>query len=310
MEEIFVFSAVMLLALLKAFPPLVIFVLEDKGGVGKSVIAQMIAAMLSFEQKYLVQMVDTDFSNSTSAQIFTGARMLNLNEKASLGAFSNLLRALKEKMFHHLVFDVGAREEKTVRLLLKTIVGLVRALGGEVVVFRPISLGSHNQTNACNFMDVAEPLGISTVFVVNEGQGRLVEYFDRWKSSVARSTALNRGAVETHIHDAGILYLDEAIGFGLSLTEIALRDFTKLSDEDRVAAEGVFTEDVCAWVNMWMCRSMMALAEATRDAIAKRRQLDGAAGQKAGGEADEALPANIIPAEALAATKRARKVAP
>lgn len=276
-------------------------VLDDKGGVGKSFLAQVLAAIVRYFNGYTVRMIDTDFSNSSTAQIDGSTKMLNLEERLQTGILINLIRELASGTVSHAVMDVGAREEDKVRKLLPWLKTLVDKAGGRLVVVRPITLGSHNQRNAAAFMDPATELGIPVVFVCNEGQGRQPAYFDRWKSTETCRAALEKGAVQTFLTDADVRYVDEAVGLGLSMMDVASADFSKLAfnevpdpaadpdarqefDErhaeakiDLALAQEFFTDDVIAFVNEWLRFNIQNIGSAIQEAIDKRAEIDAAA---------------------------------
>ncbi len=251
-----------------------LIVVDDKGGIGKSLIAQICGALLRHDDEFIVRMIDTDFSNSTTAQVVKDTKMLDLGEQVAKGILLTLLKAVQSKLVQHIVMDVGAREEQPVRGLLPWLVQLVRRLNGRIVIVRPITLGSHNQRSAAAFMDLAEQLHLPVMFVRNQGQGRHNQYFRRWIQSETRTKAIARGAVETVLEDANVLYADEATGFGLSIADCALQDFSKLSDEDRAEAEAFFDDDVAAHLNEWLRSTITAFGAAVEEAIAKRDALD------------------------------------
>lgn len=292
------FSAVtiQLFAWLSTFT--IFVVLDDKGGVGKSFIAQIIAAIVKYFEGHDVLMVDTDYSNSSTAQVEPSAKMLNLDEKAQMGVLINLVKKLASVEGLHAVIDAGARDEGKLRERLPWLTELARKAGGRVVVIRPITLGSHNQRNASSFMDIAQLLKIPTVFVCNEGQGRQPEYFDRWKSTETCRIALEKGAVQTVITDADVRYADEAVGLGLSMLDVAVADFSKLNfaeelapdadpetqqdferrrEEaalDRAAAIAFFTDDIVAFIAEWLRINIFNIGSAIQEAIERRAALD------------------------------------
>lgn len=277
---------------------IIFIVLDDKGGVGKSFISQTVAAIIRYFETYRVAMIDTDYSNSSTAQIDSDARMLNLDEKVWMGILLKVVRDLASKTIHHAVIDAGARDESKVRKLLPWLNDLVRNAGGRIVVIRPITLRPHNQYNATQFMKTAEKLKIPTVFVCNEGQGRFPEYFDTWNATAALRDALRKGAVQTSITDADVRYVDGAIGFGLSMLDIAVGDFSKLdfnevldpdadeevkSDFERRRAEAAldkklatdfFTKDIIAFIAEWLRINIFHIGTAIDEAIIRRDQID------------------------------------
>lgn len=267
MDTIMAFFALIFYPFMGKF--IFLIVMDNKGGIGKSLISQIFANMLAFDEKYKVRMLDTDSSNSSTAQIDPEARMVLLNEKIGLGVVLRAFQEVADKLVNHIVMDVGAREEGAVKKHLPRWIQAITRLGGRVVVVRPITLGSHNQRNAADFMKFAVEHNIAVVFVRNEGQGRFPEYFDRWKKSETREKALEMGAVETYIEDADARYADEAIGYGISIADVATRDFSKIEkQEDREEAQKYFNEDIATFLNDWLRQSVLRFAAAVHEALA------------------------------------------
>lgn len=220
-------------------------------------------------------MVDTDHANSSTAQIHVGTKMVDVSTRVAMGIFVNIVQDLIEKNFDSAVVDVGAGQETTVRRLLPQLAEMMRQIGGRLVIIRPLTTGTHNQRNCVSFMDIAELHAIPVVLVRNLGQGRSDEWrFDRWRASAAAQNAIARGAVETFLPDADVTYVDESIGFGITLSEIALRDFSRVKEEDMADAHEIFDADVCAFLNLWLRQSMQNFGDAVQDAIEKRDVLD------------------------------------
>ena len=250
----------------------VIIVMDDKGGIGKSLLAQVLIALCrsQCDTEDEVMVIDSDSNNSSSYQIDPNAAMLDLKRNRE-APFLNAFNKVREGKCRHIVVDVGAREEHQMIAMLPWLLAIVAKLDGRVIVARPITLGSHNQRNARRFMDVADKLDIPTIFVENEGQGRESEYFYDWRNSQTYAEASALGAVHTQLLDFGVRHSDEAIGLGLSIADCAIRDFNRITDEeDRKYALEYFLDDICMMLNERLRMCMRAVGDASQEAVALR----------------------------------------
>ena len=219
--------------------------------------------------------------------------MLDLSDNKE-GTIIKVLRGVQAGQYRHVVIDVGAREEHKMTNALPWLLNLVRQLGGRLIVVRPITLGSHNQLNARAFMDVADQLDIPVVFAQNEGQGRDPRFFRDWRNSKTCADAAALGAVHTEIVDFGVRHSDEAIGFGLSLADCAVQDFSKIEDdEERAIARKYFDDDICSMLNERLRISLRRLGDACEEAVEIRDDIIKTRGVAAG--ADEAVPTDDGP---------------
>ena len=252
-----------------------VIVMDDKGGIGKSLLAQLLTALLrcNCDRDEEVLVIDSDSENSSSYQIDPQARMLDLKRNRE-GAFLSAFKGVRDGTCRHIVVDIGAREEQPVIAMLPWLLSIVRRLGGRIIVARPITLGSHNQRNARRFMDTADRLDIPVVLVQNEGQGRDGEYFEDWRNSRTCAECLEMGAAHTEMLDFGVRNSDEAIGFGLSLADCAVQNFSKIEDEEeRALAKRYFVDDICAMINERLRVCMRRIGDACQDTVDKRHDI-------------------------------------
>ena len=252
-----------------------VIVMDNKGGIGKSLLAQLLTALLrcDCEKDEEVLVIDSDSENSSSYQIDPQARMLDLKRNRE-GAFLSALKSVRDKICRHIVVDIGAREEQPMTAMLPWLLSIVRRLGGRIFVARPITLGSHNQRNVRRFMDTADQLDIPVILVQNEGQGRDSEYFEDWRNSRTCAECLEMGAVHTEMLDFGVRNSDEAIGFGLSLADCAVQNFSKIEDlEERALAQRYFVDDICAMINERLRVCMRRLGDACQETVDKRHDI-------------------------------------
>ena len=233
---------------------LLVLIKEGKGGVGKSLIAQIMAATLRDGGKYSVGFINSDTTNSTTSSI-EQTRFADLSKTETRGVVLNCLQALANGTFDSMVWDSGARDEARIVEILPWLTKEIKSMGGQLVVVRPITLSTAVQTNAVTFMAIAKKLGIAVIFARNLGQGRTAEHFLHWDATSARANALDAGAIEVALSDAGARWGDEAGGFGLSLSDVALGEFSK-AREDADEAAKIFDEDVRSWLSIWLSETV------------------------------------------------------
>ena len=252
---------------------IIALVLGGKGGIGKSLIAQIIANRLRATHSKVIT-VDTDHTNNTTASIDPDARMLDIWDVKARGGLAVLIDELKNSTSCAAVIDTGAQEDKPMIDIMDWVVKEAIRAGVVVVAVLPLTLPTHNQRTAVEFSDLAERLSVPLVYVKNLGQGRAREDFARrWDKSNARAGALSRGAVEIELLDAGARYADEAGGYGLSLADAALGRFEKAEGKAGEAA-ACFDPSDRAWLNIFLSENGGNLLDAVAEAIAKRRRLD------------------------------------
>ena len=248
-------------------------VLGGKGGIGKSLLAQILATK-SRETYRSVFVVDTDHSNNSTRSIDPDARMLDIWDVTARGGLAVLLAELKATPSCAAVIDTGAQEDAPLIDMLEWLAREAGRAGACLVPVLPLSLSTHTQRRAVEFAAIAARLRVPVVFVRNLGQGRTAADFAvRWGRSRTRAEAIERGAVETELPDAGARWADEAGGYGLSLADVALGRWAKAgSKADEAAAS--FDASARAWLNIYLDEAGDALTRAIGEAIAKRRRLD------------------------------------
>ncbi len=250
---------------------IVIAVIAGKGGVGKSLTAQLIAAKLRITHKVL--MIDTDYTNSSTATIDSDAVMVDLWDTTARGALAVALGRLQTNEYTSLVADTGAQEDKFLGEYLGWLARETAKIGSILVPVLPITLSSHNQIKACAFAASASALGLPTLFVRNLGQGRKVKDYEYWMKTQARAKALGLGVVEIDLPDLGARWTDEASGFGLSLADAAQGRFQKAGEaQDEAAA--IFDPNIRSWLNIFIQEFGDAFVFGLYRAIANRRKLD------------------------------------
>lgn len=234
-------------------------VVENKGGVGKSLIAQILSIALDQKGDGRVQLIDADVATKSFSSV-TQARILDPNKIESVGAILNVIEDIASDVHSGAVMDTAGGDEEVIRSLLPWLTARAREKGVRLLVARPITISTRVQAGASRFAhDNRENW---TLLVRNLGQGREKDDFAGWEASDARKFALANGAVEVELTNAGTRWGDEAAGFGLSLAEAALGRFDRLKDGERQFAESVFTRDIRSWLTVWLSRQVTVFREA------------------------------------------------
>jgi len=234
---------------------------EGKGGVGKSLLMQVVATALQDDGRSRVGFLDSDTTNSNLASIFEGVRSADLRKVEASGTIKNAIKQIEDGKIDHLVFDVGARDEAGIINVLPFMALEAKRVKATIIAFRPLTLSSNVQTNATIFsVNVAPRYGVKTIFVRNVAQGRTVDDFAYWDKTEVRRNAIAAGVLEMDLEDAGTRWGDEAGGFGITLAEAALGKFERAGEFAAEAAK-IFDEDIQAWLGIWLDRQCQVIRE-------------------------------------------------
>lgn len=251
------------------FPPLLIIVLDGKGGVGKSVISGTV--VFSFESLgALMAKFDTDTTNSTLTDMYGDSRLIDVS-KADWSApityaISQIATDGAPRM---MLIDAGARDEARIKERLGVIATKMAAMGGRLLVIRPITTSNYAQTNAIEFAMATMKTDMAVVFMRIEAQGRTPSDFDDWKNLVALNEALATGAVDTFMSDLGVKHADNAVAYGLSFADVAMGNFEKLG-EDEGRARRDLPPETQGWFLDWLVEHRERWLAAFREALVKR----------------------------------------
>lgn len=233
------------------FPPLLVLVMDGKGGVGKSVISGTV--VFSFESLgEMIAKFDTDTTNSTLTHMYEKARLIDVSKADWSSPIIQAIRDIaKDGSPRMMLIDAGARDEARIKARLGTIATAMAAMGGRVLVIRPITLSNYAQTNAVEFAEVTAGSDIAVVFMRIEAQGRQPEDFDDWNTSEALKKAEASGAVNTFMSDLGVRHADNAVAYGLSFEDVAMGRFDKCG-EDEGRARQDFPPETQGWFLDWL----------------------------------------------------------
>lgn len=254
--------------------PFVIPVIGGKGGIGKSLVTQLIAAKLRTYGK--VQMIDTDHTNSSTKTIDPEAMMVDLWDTTARGSVAVGLKRIATGACRSIAMDTGAQEDRFISGWLKWLAQETAKVRATLAPVLPITLSSHNQLRAVAFAEQAAELGLPVLLVRNLGQGRKASDYAYWNGTKTRQRVLDGGAVEIDLPDLGARWTDEASGLGLSLADVAQSRFERAGAAADAARE-IFNEDVRSWLNIFIGEFGDTVVDGLIEAITKRRKLDGKA---------------------------------
>lgn len=246
-------------------PPLMVMVIEGRGGVGKSLMSSTSIEALGLADE-TVHVLDCDSTNSSMSMIHN-AHLVNVRDVRFEGELLYAAERLRSGDFRHIVLDAGARDEVHIKPHLAALARELRSFGGRLVVVRPVTLSHFVQQNAISFVTETKTDDIGVVFVCNLGQGRKLEDFREWKSTLAHADMMRRGVIEVHLEDAGARYSDQATSCGLSLADVALGRFEK-AGEDADTARTVFERPDQLFLSRWLYRQTETFRRAFADCIA------------------------------------------
>lgn len=251
------------------FPPLLVIVLEGKGGVGKSVNADT-ANYIFASMGCVTLTAESDGTNSIMSTIHDNVVFVNVMRPGWHTVIGkHLLRMGQPGGPDVIVFDTGARDEVHVREKLAYFAQTMQAVGGQILIIRPITTSGSAQSNAIDFAKATAGTGIATVFMQIRAQGRTEEHFRRWSATGSLQKAKQIGAVDTWIDDLGVEEADEAIALGLSFASVATEKFDRSHDPE--AAKAYFDEEKVLWFQDWLETQKARWLPVFQQALANQR---------------------------------------
>jgi hypothetical protein len=246
------------------FTKVVTLVLENKGGVGKSRIAEILYYTLTNgedpSKKVLVG--ETDSANRTMKMV-GASEFIDLNQVEWTGQLEHIGERIAAGEFDHAVIDCGARDETAMRDFLPEYACFLAGHGLRLVVVRPLTLSTFVQNNAYRFVTKVKTDDMAVIAVRNLSQGRTLALFGSWLAKHARKEMLNAGVIEIDMQDAGPRWSDEAVGYGLSFADIVFGRYDKIKDvEDRNDAIAVFDRPIQLFLGRWLRDQAKAFGDA------------------------------------------------
>lgn len=250
------------------FTKVVTLVLENKGGVGKSRIAEILYYTLTDgedpSKKVLVG--ETDSANRTMKMV-GASEFIDLTLVEWTGQLEYIGERIAAGEFDHAVIDCGARDETSMRAYLPEYARFLAELGVRLVVVRPLTLSTFVQNNAYRFVTKVKTDDMSVIAVRNLSQGRTLAMFGSWLAKHARKQMLSAGVIEIDMQDAGPRWSDEAIGYGLSFADIVFGRYDKIKeDEDRKDAIAVFERPIQLFLGRWLRSQAQTFGDALKAA--------------------------------------------
>lgn len=236
-------------------------ILENKGGAGKSTIAQIVVETLKLNDEK-VHVIETDTSNSSMSAtgLATGA-VASTREEGFEGALIEAIRMIEHKKVDHAVVDCGARDEADVMPLIPELARDMTRIGGKLIVFRPITTNHFIQNNATESAKKLRGTDAGVVFVTNISCGRRPEHFRRWYGTKTFASLTEAGVVSMEIGDAGPVLADNAVSLGLSFGDVAMGNLDKAGKYEELARQ-LFDDRLQYATASWLGRSTTAMAEA------------------------------------------------
>lgn len=242
----------------------VTLVLENKGGVGKSRIAEILYYTLTDgeDPSRKVLVAETDDANR-SMKMVGASEFINLNQVEWTGQLEYIGERIAAGEFDHAVIDCGARDERPMRAFLPDYARFLAGLGVRLVVVRPLTLSTFVQNNAYRFAIKVKTDDMAVIAVRNLSQGRTLALFKQWLEKRARAEMLDAGVIEIDMQDAGPRWSDEAVGYGLSFADIVFGRYDKIKDaEDRKDAIAVFERPVQLFLARWLRTQALTFGDA------------------------------------------------
>ncbi len=223
-------------------------VVDNKGGVLKSAIAATIKALLD-RVGITALLISTDQSNNDMGQ-YGDAISVDVRNKQHGGKIGFAANQLIANEHEAVILDVAAGNETQVNAQLPRTASDLADNDCCMVVVRPITLNPFNQANAVNFVNTGMTDAMAVVLVRVLCQGREAADYLEWDDSDERTTAMDKGAIETDYLDASAKFADMANAFGLTFYDITMGHFNQSDHPDlaRASFEGhpqIFLRDWC-----------------------------------------------------------------
>ncbi|MFO1114455.1 MAG: hypothetical protein U1E28_02125 [Beijerinckiaceae bacterium] len=249
------------------FMYLYIFVLAQRGGVGKSFFTQLVHSLLAMLALRII-VLDADVGNSSTATLYGSARPVDLQATTARGTVLRAIDELKSEVAHTVLMDVGAGKQNEMVDLLGRASVAAKAAGVRLVWVHPITSCNYVQVEATRAVETAKKLGIALVWARQLGQGHKRSDYRYWEKSKGRASGLSY-AVECEIQNADRFLVDNAASLGLSLDDVARGHFEGLEDTDRALAEQLFDLDVQCFAADYLAEATDALGLAITEAVAR-----------------------------------------
>ena len=229
----------------------VIGLVSNKGGVVKSGGTSLAAATAEMKGLRAI-MLDSDGSNSSTLSAFPDGRFVDMTRPEGIGRVLAAIDQLGNETADCAIWDTAAHQESAIIKVLPMIMERCKKSDVKFIVIRPITSSHFVQRGALDFLSVAGEFGLHVIYANIYAQGRTEHDFRFWMASGARKRALE-SVVEMAVADGGAFLGDNVVAFGLSLSDVALGRFSRISDkEERKEAERLFDTDFRAFVSGYL----------------------------------------------------------
>ncbi len=249
------------------FTSLYIFVLAQRGGVGKSFVTQLVHALLAMLSLRII-VLDADVGNSSTATLFGDARPVDLQAVTARGSVLRAIEELKSGAADTALMDIGAGKQAEMMELLSRASMAAKAAGVRLVWVHPLTSCNFVQSEAVGAVEIAKNLGIALVWARQLGQGHAKRDYRYWEKTRARAAGLAY-ATECDIHNADRFIVDNAASLGLSIADVAKGSFDGLSDGHRALAEQLFDRDVRCFAADYLAEATETLGVAIAEAVSR-----------------------------------------
>ena len=253
-------------------------IIANKGGVAKSTTSLIIGAVAE-NNGMSVCFIDSDSSNSSTAQVHVSTQFVDISKVDSSGDIMVVIENLAEGRFDCAVWDTGARAEETVYEILELIRPLAQEKNVPIIIVKPITTNHFVQGSAVDSIVFAKRNGFAVLFATILAQGRKKDDFADWYASAGRKTALEY-AVEFDVDSMGAVIPDNASSFSMSLTDVALGRFNNVPESYRNMAITKFSRSQQMFLAAYLLRMgdriLPAVSEArSRLAMPKAKKNNG-----------------------------------
>lgn len=259
--------------IVSGFGKLFIATVEDKGGVGKSVICDLLHAGFS-QHDMKVGLIDIDGSNSVGCMQHADAIFADTNDEGWQATISKEIRGMSSPGgLDVLILDTGARDGERFQAELPGFASRMARVGGRVLVIRPVTTNIFTHERAAQFATDTENTNVAVVTMEVRAQGRTEKHFQKWRNSENYKAAIAAGAVPTFVKNLGIEFMDDAVACQLSIGDIAGENFGKPTAHKR--SRELFDDTSVVWAQDMIDEQITIWLPAFMDALKKRENGNG-----------------------------------
>jgi hypothetical protein len=235
----------------KARPKFIFFVVEGKGGIGKTTSSKALAAAL--QRKYLgasVTLVDTDPANRMRLPESCGIKVVPCD-------ITHVRRSLEivAQMDTSDVIVVDGRggdADLYSSFLRQKVLPVAAEKGFEVVWIRPITTSHFTLVGIEKQAADLVRLGVRYAVAVMLHSGRTMALYEKWFDGNVRKDVMASGGGEIIIEDLGVDLIDNMAELGVSFVELLSLDFSGLKEPFKKAAEETFKPTDKLAVTAWL----------------------------------------------------------